>query len=629
MALAMLGSPLLSVELVAQTEARWLQPISGSWSDPARWSTDPFYPNNGSPPGATYDVLIGEVGLPYTITSSGSITIDSLRLHAPGATLQHSGGPFTVAAGSLSIGPQSTFRTENTGTLATSGDVIITGGQLQSFSNLNLPPGANLNVTDGGFAQLSNAQLTDATLSVTNAASIDFNAVILGGSGGARAIGDGTATNVRLNFAHVGDAGIGTMSLRNGVHVEASTSIGTRVVVGINGGTGELNISGGAQVRAVHLMAGTDRGVPQYTPGTGTILISGADTRVTVPGWMVVGPPSGGSGTLIMDGGTLTVGGLFPSFKIINPSGTMLVRGGVFETSGITVHGRLEFIAEGTFGQGTFSSQNIEIDGGSVTFEHGWVVPNNSRLRVANGGTFQAGTVLGATGTGSILYDNGGHIHAPRLELTTGGRMVLAPGGEKVLRVRSLLIDPSSKLDVNDNRVIIDYDGATPLSDVKTWVTSGYAGGSWNGNGISSAMAASNASFGLGYAESAALFANFPAPFGGQQVDDTAVLIAYTRLGDANLDGAVNLQDFNRLAGAFGTIGGALWSRGDFNYDGSVNLLDFNLLAANFGVSAAGPEVTAQDWAALAAAVPEPSAALSALLMVTVPLLPRRSRGGR
>jgi T5SS/PEP-CTERM-associated repeat protein len=278
-------------------------------------------------------VLIGEVGSPYTITNSGSITIDSLRLHAPGATLQHSGGPFTVAAGSLSIGPQSTFRTENTGTLATSGDVIITGGQLQSFSNLNLPPGANLNVTDGGFAQLSNAQLTDATLSVTNAASIDFNAVILGGSGGARAIGDGTATNVRLNFAHVGDAGIGTMSLRNGVHVEASTSIGTRVVVGINGGTGELNISGGAQVRAVHLMAGTDRGVPQYTPGTGTILISGADTRVTVPGWMVVGPPSGGSGTLIMDGGTLTVGGLFPSFKIINPSGTMLVRGGVFETS--------------------------------------------------------------------------------------------------------------------------------------------------------------------------------------------------------------------------------------------------------------------------------------------------------
>ena len=46
----------------------------------------------------------------------------------------------------------------------------------------------------------------------------------------------------------------------------------------------------------------------------------------------------------------------------------------------------------------------------------------------------------------------------------------------------------------------------------------------------------------------------------------------------------------------------------DFNYDGVVNLSDFNRLAANFGLSAAGPEVTAQDWARLASAVPEPTA---------------------
>jgi len=38
-----------------------------------------------------------------------------------------------------------------------------------------------------------------------------------------------------------------------------------------------------------------------------------------------------------------------------------------------------------------------------------------------------------------------------------------------------------------------------------------------------------------------------------------------------------------------------------------VNLADFNLLASNFGMSAAGPEVTAQDWSRLAAAVPEPA----------------------
>ena len=48
-----------------------------------------------------------------------------------------------------------------------------------------------------------------------------------------------------------------------------------------------------------------------------------------------------------------------------------------------------------------------------------------------------------------------------------------------------------------------------------------------------------------------------------------------------------------------------------------MNLGDFNLLAGNFGLSAAGSEVTPQDWANLAAAVPEPSA----LILTGVPAL--------
>jgi len=77
--------------------------------------------------------------------------------------------------------------------------------------------------------------------------------------------------------------------------------------------------------------------------------------------------------------------------------------------------------------------------------------------------------------------------------------------------------------------------------------------------------------------------------------------------GDANLDNAVNLNDFNVLAANFGTTG-ATWMSGDFTNDGNVNLNDFNILAANFGLSAAGPTVTPDDWSALAGAVPEPTA---------------------
>jgi hypothetical protein len=117
------------------------------------------------------------------------------------------------------------------------------------------------------------------------------------------------------------------------------------------------------------------------------------------------------------------------------------------------------------------------------------------------------------------------------------------------------------------------------------------------------------------------------ATFAGEPLVANSVLLAYTRYGDADLNGQVNLQDFNRLASAFGTTDTAVWSQGDFNYDGNVNLQDFNRLASNFGLSAAGPEVTPDDWARLGAAVPEPGAASVLVAMAMTTLRRRRSTG--
>lgn len=50
--------------------------------------------------------------------------------------------------------------------------------------------------------------------------------------------------------------------------------------------------------------------------------------------------------------------------------------------------------------------------------------------------------------------------------------------------------------------------------------------------------------------------------------------------------------------------------QGDFNYDGVVGLPDFNLLAGNFGLVASPNGPTPQDWANLAAVIPEPAATL-------------------
>jgi hypothetical protein len=170
-----------------------------------------------------------------------------------------------------------------------------------------------------------------------------------------------------------------------------------------------------------------------------------------------------------------------------------------------------------------------------------------------------------------------------------------------VLRSSSILVSSNSRLNLNDNALIIDYTGASPLSAVGSMLQSGYANGAWNGSGIGSAVAASAVGTDVGFAEATELFTSFPATFADQSVDSTSVLIRYTLSGDADLNTNVNTVDFNILAANFGGTG-KRWTRGDFNYDESVNTVDFNLLAANFSRSlpAAAPSVQTSSRVALA-----------------------------
>jgi hypothetical protein len=64
-------------------------------------------------------------------------------------------------------------------------------------------------------------------------------------------------------------------------------------------------------------------------------------------------------------------------------------------------------------------------------------------------------------------------------------------------------------------------------------------------------------------------------------VDNTAVLVAYTRTADANLDGVVNDDDVTIVGASYAP--GALnpsWALGDFDYNGFVDDDDVTLLGA-------------------------------------------------
>jgi hypothetical protein len=90
-------------------------------------------------------------------------------------------------------------------------------------------------------------------------------------------------------------------------------------------------------------------------------------------------------------------------------------------------------------------------------------------------------------------------------------------------------------------------------------------------------------------------------------------------LGDANLDGTVDVNDLN-VVGLSWRQELALWSAGDFNADGTVNGGDLNGIGLNWLdsiPSAASPE-----------SVPEPAAFILLLLGMT-PLLRHPRRAGR
>jgi hypothetical protein len=149
----------------------------------------------------------------------------------------------------------------------------------------------------------------------------------------------------------------------------------------------------------------------------------------------------------------------------------------------------------------------------------------------------------------------------------------------------------SGAINLTNNDMIVDYSGASVIDDIRTQLTSGHGGGTWNGLGINTATGAGNSQHntGLGYAEATDLFTAFPSTFSGEPIDNTAVLVKYTFYGDSDLNGGVDLLDFNRLASSFG-LNNKRWINGDSDYNLTVNLIDFNRLASAFGQGGLGPQ---------------------------------------
>ncbi len=593
-------------------------------------------------------VQIGPNGR-YNLTTGGSLKAGSINLVA--GTFNQSGGVIHSTASFVHAGGTVT------GHLLLNSEYIYNSG---SFTGkLSLAQAAswtlNANLTiDGGLDVLPNAAIT---LPLGRSITLGGSGLTLTGGGGPSTFiqrGNITTTALVVDQGSdytqnsgvlalngdlaVGAVGTGNYSLNLGILTMAGAPASAVARVGpgtfnVNSANAtvvlrNLELSGG---QLNHAGAGTGPGSFRVLgtasigkAGGGRYLMSGSGAIATFD---ALNLGDTGPGFLQIDAGTFNCSGL---------ARIGITSAGTFDQNG----GRVFFGGDVMLDENDNVAARMDQRGGTLSIAGN--VVNNGTMQFTG---FAAATAGNLDGTGAVSMGFGSSLSVNRIrqsKLSFGGplestaRVRIRPNGGDaatsrlgtITFVTTVQLVPLGTLDLTNNDLVVDYDTFSALANVRGHIIHGYNGGAWDGTGVTTSMGdASN--FALGYAEASDLFTTFPATFAGQQVDDTTVLVAFTRYGDANLDGTVNLNDFNRLAANFGISSGAVWSMGDFTYDGIVNLNDFNRLAANFGLSAAGPEVTPGDWAALASAVPEPAGLAGSLACLAEVVGRQRWRRGR
>jgi fibronectin-binding autotransporter adhesin len=530
--------------------------------------------------GKTGSILSGSGGMVNQGTISGDVSGSGLILIQNDAdsthTILNQGTLSALNGGQLSV--LGTGSWSNAGNITASSNSIMT---LRGGSFVNSP---------GGIIELSGGTLTIAPTSFTN-------------NGTLRATGGTLAVQVLAAGSSAGDVTIGnaTFSLKSdlaspvtfagNVLVTGDTTINSdRISVGTSGVYRLGNVSIGSTRLSV---TGANRSLE-----FGGMALSGSATLNVALPLTINGPitqTAAGMGIIKSTGvAKLTLGGNMANTY----TGLTRIDAGSVELnkpSGVTAVGG-----------------DLQVTGGSVKLLADQQIADTGAVSVAN-----AGSLIDFAGHAQTM---GAFSVTGNSSATVGATGTASQLGTAVLRVTSLTVNTGGKLDLANNRLIDDYSGPTPITSIRTALSSGYANGAWNGPGIQSSSAIANPTRVIGYAEASDVlpFADQATSdtFLGSTVDKTALLMRYALTGDANLDGVVDFLDLSRLAQSYNvTDGTRTWAQGDYNYDGNVDFIDLAKLAQNYNTSLLGgaamipagaPAGFEADLARAFAEVPEP-----------------------
>jgi hypothetical protein len=282
--------------------------------------------------------------------------------------------------------------------------------------------------------------------------------------------------------------------------------------------------------------------------------------------------------------------------------------------------------------QTSSGSANLIVQQGTQKINLPLTIASNTSINVASGSTLQIsdpvtinpGMAVNSIGTGTVTYQStitlgsgasltlASSTFAASLALPTNALTTVATstGTRSLLQLDALSIGTGSTLDLSNNDLVVHGGN---LATITALLKSGYnetvGGATWTGTGIQSSAAASNSKHltALGVVP-----VTVAGTFDGAPVAVGDVLVRYTYVGDANLDGKVDGSDYSLIdAGyaAHGALSG--WAHGDFNYDGVIDGSDYALIDNAFNNQSA--PITAGSAAVVAApavqtaAVPEPA----------------------
>jgi autotransporter-associated beta strand protein len=549
------------------------------------------------------------------------------------------------------------------------GDVVLTGGSPNTYSNLTRVFGGRLilekdgalgaagssTVASGNTYMLPGAVATIAFRAPAASAGFNYDTVEWIQTEGTPVSGFGQIDNLGGNNTFAGHLGLGgpvvgsvressigvtagSLEIKGGLYARATVSearniaklgAGTLILSGDSGpaptNTADRSlINSTFNVNAGTLQLNGTNGNTANVPGVTTWAVNGASSKLTL-----ARTNAAGGAALVLNGGTLQANA---NVTTTNPM-TLAGAGAVDAASGAVVSvSTLTNVTGKTLtksGAGTLNLTGAQSHtaGATLAVQAGTVNLNT------NGGS-GASPLLGVSNTGGAVNFNVRQDLAG-LAMSNAGTAVLSTGGGKVVNTGTLSLLDSSKLDLTNNGMVVR---SASIAAVSGYLKTGFNAGAWNGPGLNSSAATTDPTHltALGSATAGSIGATSFRGVSG--LTGAEVLVVYTYYGDSDLSGAVTLDDFTSFLDGYQS-GGTTWVQGDFDYSGGVTLDDMTLFLSGYQGQGAPlslieaeineTSMSSTERAAMlaaVAAVPEPAAATGVAVASAGLALGRRRR---